>query len=148
MVLGGNHLQCYGWSGGTDFGGGPILGGTIIVWQCHRTVSIVSLWHYCHRSGGNSHGLWRNPPTLKKKKKKHWKDFVARWMWWLAICVCKARLSGLECLWVNWKGREPSWKTGVITQLSGKGTVESWLFGLEGSARFNASGSVCNLAPF
>ena len=39
----------------------------------------------------------------------------------LAICVCKACLSGLECLQVNWKGR----KTGVITQLSGKGTVES-----------------------
>ena len=32
--------------------------------------------------------------TYKKHTKK---DFLACWMWWLAICVCKACLSGLEC---------------------------------------------------
>ena len=78
--------------------------------------------------------LWKNPPTLKKQTKK------ARWTWWLAICVCKACLSGLGCLWVWWKGREPSWKTGIITQLSGKGTVESWLFGLVGPPDFMLAG--------
>ena len=46
------------------------------------------------------------------------------------------------------QGRKPSWKTGVITQLSGKGTVESCLFRLVGPAQFYASGSVSNLAPF
>ena len=50
--------------------------------------------------------------------------------------MCKACLSGLECLWVYWKGREPSWKMGVITQLSGKRTVESWPFGLVGPPCF------------
>ena len=44
-----------------------------------------------------------------------------------------------------WKGREPSWKTGVIAQLSGKGTVESLLFGLVGHAQVYGSGSVYNL---
>ena len=46
------------------------------------------------------------------------------------------------------KGREPSWKTGVITQLSGKGTVKVLFFGLVGPAHFYGSGSVCNLPPF
>ena len=35
----------------------------------------------------------------------------------------------------------------IITQLSGKGTVESSLFGVVGPAQFYASGNVCNLAP-
>ena len=46
------------------------------------------------------------------------------------------------------EGREPSWKMDIITQLSGKGTMESGLFGLVGPAHFCASGMVCNLAPF
>ena len=60
--------------------------------------------------------------------------------------------------WVMWtngwvmsrmagKGRGgPSWKTGVITQLSGKDSVESWLFGLVGPTQFYASENVFNLA--
>ena len=46
------------------------------------------------------------------------------------------------------EGREPSWKMGSITQLSGKGTVECFLFGLVGPTHFYASENVCNLAPF
>ena len=42
-----------------------------------------------------------------------------------------------------WKGREPSWKTGVDTQLSDKGTVECLLFELVGSAHFCANRNVC-----
>ena len=49
---------------------------------------------------------------------------------------------------IVWKGREPSWKMGVITQLSDKGTVESLLFSLVGPAHFYCSGSVCDLPPF
>ena len=53
--------------------------------------------------------------------------FLACWIWWLFVCV---KLAGVGS-WVCWKGREPSWKTGVITQLSGKGSVElNLLFGL------------------
>ena len=96
--------------------------------------------------------LWKILKRLKnknkKKIKKKIKKFLAHWMWSLAICACKGCLSGLECLWVYWKGREPSWKTGIITQLSGKITVENWLFGLVGPTLFYASGNVCNLAPF
>ena len=39
-----------------------------------------------------------------------------------------------------WKGREPSWKTGVDAQLSDKGTVECLLFELVGSAYFVLTG--------
>ena len=47
----------------------------------------------------------------------------------MATCVCKACGEWVcECAG---KAREPSWKTGVITQLSGKGSVElNLLFGL------------------
>ena len=57
---------------------------------------------------------------LKKKKNAKKISNLSR----LPMCVCKAFWSGLECLQVFWKGRESSWKMGVIAQLSNKGTVE------------------------
>ena len=92
--------------------------------------------------------LWKNPPTLKKKKKKTLKRFSSSLNVMVGYLCVQSLPEWLKCLWVYWKGREPSWKTGIITQLSGKGTVESWLFRLVGPARFYASGNVCNLAPF
>ena len=47
--------------------------------------------------------LWRNPQTLKKK------NTLKRFSSSLNVMVgylCKASLSGLECLWVYWKGRQ------------------------------------------
>ena len=60
----------------------------------------------------------------KKKKKKALKRFSSSNVIVGYLCV----QSLPECLCVYWKGREPSWKTGVITvitQLSGIDTVES-----------------------
>ena len=55
---------------------------------------------------------------------------------------------GLNVCECDGEGREPSWKTCVIMQLCGKGTVDSLLFGFVGAASFYASRKMCNLAPF
>ena len=73
----------------------------------------------------------------------HYKGYL---MW--SVCVCKANWSEPECWWECWKGREPSREMGVITQFSGKGAVERWLFGLvRPPISIHACWNVCNLAP-
>ena len=63
------------------------------------------------------------------------------------MCVKLAGV-GLNVCECAGEGREPSWETGVIMQLCGKGAVESLLFGFVGAANFYANGNMCNLAPF
>ena len=75
--------------------------GGMFLW-CGMRPFVVTLWHF-HVAGRN---FEENPPTLKTKMTiKSTKDFLARWMWWLAIFVCKTCSSGFECLWVWWKSR-------------------------------------------
>ena len=116
---------------GINKGGGGSL------W-CGLPPFVVVWWHF-HVAGWTFEEILQHLKTLKR---------FCSLLWWLALCVYNACLSGLECLWMYWKGKEASWKKNIITQLSGKGTVESWLFGLVGPAQFGASGRVCNLVPF
>ena len=118
--------------------------------QIHWLVYIFQWWHQ-NQQGGTSlwYGMWHYHVAWWNFEEIHTHtkiSFSLNVM--VGYCVCIACWSGVECLWLCWKGREPSWKTGIISQLSGKGIVESLLFGLVGHAHFYASGNVCKLAPF
>ena len=67
--------------------------GDVSLWCCLRPFVVV-WWHF-HVAGRTFEEI------LQHLKKKHYKDFLACWLWWLAICVCKTWLSGLSWVGLN-----------------------------------------------